>query len=74
MRKPRKRRRSARPIVGVEGDKITVTLPGLQAVYYKPANRPQLVLKRRNETDNHELLARAWQAANEKARELGWIV
>jgi len=24
--------------------------------------------------DDLELLARAWQAANDKARELGWIV
>ena len=25
-------------------------------------------------TDDHELLVQAWQAANDKARELGWIV
>jgi hypothetical protein len=31
-------------------------------------------LRRRSETDDNELLARAWQAANDKARELGWIV
>jgi hypothetical protein len=44
------------------------------AVYYKPTNKPQLILRRRSDTDDHELLARAWQAANDKARELGWIV
>ena len=43
-------------------------------MYYKPSNQPQLILRRRSETDDHTLLARAWQAANDKARELGWIV
>ena len=46
---------------------------GVCAVYYKPSNQPQLILRRRTDTDDHELVARAWQAANEKARELGWI-
>jgi hypothetical protein len=49
-------------------------LTGFAAVYVKPANAPQLILKRRTETDDYELLARAWEAANGKARELGWIV
>jgi hypothetical protein len=31
-------------------------------------------LRRRSDTDDHKLLARAWKAANDKARELGWIV
>ena len=53
---------------------IIVKAAGFLAVYFKPSNKPQLVLKRRSETDDHELLARAWQAANTKARELGWIV
>ena len=43
------------------------------AVYHKPTNQPQL-LKRRTQTDDYVVLARAWQAANDKARELGWIV
>jgi hypothetical protein len=30
--------------------------------------------KRRTDTDDHVLLAEAWQAANKKARELKWIV
>ena len=36
--------------------------------------RPQLVLVRRFPSKDQELLAQAWQAANDKARELGWIV
>ena len=57
--------------VMVQGDEIIVTSPtGFRAAYFK---RPQLVLRRRTQTDDQELLARAWQAANEKARELGWI-
>jgi hypothetical protein len=44
------------------------------AVYYKPHDKAQLILRHRTETDDHALLARAWRAANEKARELGWIV
>lgn len=56
-----------------DGD-IIVSVSYFCAVYYKPANQPQLTLRRRSETDDHELLARAWQAANDKARELGWIV
>jgi hypothetical protein len=47
---------------------------GFCAVYTKPTNQPQLILKRRTQSDDHELLARAWQAAVERARELGWIV
>ena len=44
------------------------------ATYYKRANEPQLVLRRRTATNDHALLARAFQAAVAKARELGWIV
>jgi hypothetical protein len=42
------------------------------AVYYKPAGQPQLILRQRSKSDNFVLIA--WQAANTKARELGWIV
>jgi hypothetical protein len=31
-------------------------------------------LKRRTQTDDYVVLARAWKLANDKARELGWIV
>ena len=44
------------------------------ATYYKRANEPQLILRRRRPTNDHALLARAFQAAVAKARELGWIV
>ncbi len=44
------------------------------ATYYKKTNEPQLILRRRTATNDHALLARLWQAANDKARELGWIV
>ena len=56
-----------------EGDLI-VTSGEFYAVYFKPVGQPQLILRRRTPTDDHELLAQAWQAANKKARELGWIV
>ena len=59
-------------VVVQDGD-IVVSVAGFCAVYYKPSNQPQLILRRRTDTDDHELIARAWQAANEKARELGWI-
>jgi hypothetical protein len=52
---------------------IVVSVAGFCAVYYKPNNQPQLILRRRSETDDHTLLARAWQAANDKARELGGL-
>jgi len=55
-----------------EGD-LVVTLGDFRAVYFKPANTPQLILRNRTETDDYALLARAWRAANDKARELGWI-
>ena len=56
-----------------EGDLI-VTSGDFCAIYFKPNDQPQLILRRRTQTDDHELLAQAWQAANDKARELGWIV
>lgn len=49
--------------------------------YYKPAGSSQLLAKNfHSKNDSRapiteaEFLARAWQAANDKARELGWIV
>ena len=58
-----------------EGE-LGVSLPGddFCAVYHKPTNQPQLILKRRTQTDDYVVLACAWQVANDKARELGWIV
>jgi hypothetical protein len=63
------------PLIVVARDgEIVVSVAGFKAVYYKPTNQPQLILRRRTETDVHELLAQVWQAANNKAREPGWIV
>ena len=62
---------------------ITVTLSGTSytVTYYKPKRSPQLLAKRIASDDDprapmtgSEFLASAWRLANEKARELGWIV
>ena len=61
-----------RLFVVVQGDEIVVTSEtGFRAAYCKRPNFPQLKVRRRTDTDDHELLAQAWQAANAKARELG---
>jgi hypothetical protein len=48
-------------IADVRGDEIIVRTLGFYAVYAKPSNAPQLILTRRTETNDHALLARAWQ-------------
>jgi hypothetical protein len=53
---------------------LLVSTKGFCAVYYKPSNQSQLVLRTRTQTNDHTLKAQAWQVANDKARELGWIV
>jgi predicted nuclease of predicted toxin-antitoxin system len=64
-----------RLFVVVKGDEIVVTSDtGFRATYCRRPNRPQLIIRRRTDTDDNEVLAQAWQAANDKARELGWIV
>ena len=60
--------------VEVRGKEIIVTKADFRAVYGKPNDRPQLVMRGRTATEGYELLARVWGAANDKARELGWIV
>jgi hypothetical protein len=63
-----------RLFVVVHGDEIIVTSEtGFRAEYWKRPNHPQLKVRRCTHTENYELLAQAWQAANDKARELGWI-
>jgi hypothetical protein len=61
--------------IEVRGDLLIVTRPAAEffAIYTKASDRPHLILKRRTNTEDHALLAQAWQA-NNKARELGWIV
>jgi hypothetical protein len=62
---------------------IVVTMPGtsLRVVYRKPHRGSQLVARldyfqdqQKGPITRAEFLARALEAANEKARELGWIV
>jgi len=61
-------------IVEAKGDEIIVRTLGFYATYHKAHGQPQLILRERTKTDDCELLADAWKAANDKARELGWIV
>jgi hypothetical protein len=65
-----------------DGD-ITIWLPGTSytVTYYKPKNSPQLLAMRIASEDDPQVamtgadfLAAAWRLANNKARELGWIV
>jgi hypothetical protein len=68
--------------IEVIGEEIIVILPATSygITYYKPANFPQLLAKdflskhdSRASMTYGEFLALAWLAANDKARELGWI-
>jgi hypothetical protein len=67
----------------VRNGSIVITLPGSHytVTYHKPANSPQLLAKNFPRKDDDripltsaEFLVRAWKLANDKARELGWIV
>jgi hypothetical protein len=60
-------------IAELRGDEIIVRALGFYAAYAKSSDAPQLILRRRTDTVDHALLPRAWQAANDKARELGWM-
>jgi hypothetical protein len=69
--------------VDVVDDEIIVSLTGTSysVTYFKRPNSPQLLAKRiANKDDSRvpftvsEFLARAWKTANDKARELGWLV
>jgi hypothetical protein len=70
-------------LVEVLDDKIVVSLPEsyYSVTYYKPATSPQLFARRISDKNDprvamtlSEFLAKAWNLANDKARELGWIV
>ena len=61
---------------------ITVTSPGTSyaATYHKPANPRILLAKHQSINEDQrtsvtlsEFLGSAWWAANDKARQLGWI-
>ena len=67
----------------VRGGDIIVDLPGTSytVTYHKPAVSPQLLAAYPPAKDDvrtgltqAQFLARAWRLANDKARELGWIV
>ena len=66
--------------VVVVDDAITVTMPGTRySVTYRKADEPWLIASDSYEdldfpSRKHTFRARAWTAANDKARELGWIV
>lgn len=69
--------------VDVVDDEIIVVLPGTSysVTYFKRPNSPHLLAKNISQTDDgrvpvklSDFLGRAWQVANAKARELGWIV
>ena len=59
--------------IEVQGPNLIVSANGFCAVYYKSTDQPQLILRLRTKTEDYELLAQAWQAASDRARELGWI-
>ena len=66
-------------VVASEG--IVITMPGTDflVIYTKPENTPWLMVTKLEDDrtapiKQAEFLARAWVAANAKARELGWIV
>jgi hypothetical protein len=69
--------------VEVRGDEIVVTACDTHyiAVYRKPTNTSQLRVKSSSRKEDRrvsmalaELLTDSWKPANDKARELGWIV
>jgi hypothetical protein len=69
--------------IEVWGDDIMVTLPGTNywVTYFKRKNCPGLLAKNIVNKDDPRIpmtsadfLAKAWKVANDKARELGWIV
>jgi hypothetical protein len=67
--------------IEVEDDGIIVTLPGTTfRVIYRKANQSSGLIAFALRGDKsagisqNNFLARAWRVANDKARELGWIV
>jgi hypothetical protein len=66
--------------VGVEGDEIVVMGTAFLLAYRKPLELPHLVVTRSRVAANTTapamiaFRAQAFEAANSKARELGWIV
>jgi hypothetical protein len=72
---------SIRLQVEVDSDAVIVTMPGttFRVVYRIPTHAHGLIAfdvrgSREASVTMAEFLARAWKLANDKARELGWIV
>lgn len=72
-----------RLVIDVKRDAIIVTMPGFRysVTYYKPDRSPQLMARNIPTKDDPtaafsagEFLEAAWWLANDKARQLGWIV
>jgi hypothetical protein len=67
--------------VDVEGDMLIAWLPGTtyRAIYFRSPARKNLTQAKQMNVDksapitNKEFEALAWEAANAKARELGWL-
>ena len=73
--------RKTKVVVEVSGDKIIVRMPGTNFVVRYEMSKDGLVATsfggRKDQDAKISLpifLAQAWQAANDKARELNWIV
>ncbi len=69
--------------VEVDGGEIIITAPGTNylVIYHRVPGEPGLIVKSSSGVTNKdvpmthaEFLTRAWKLANDKARELGWIV
>ena len=60
-------------LLEVRGELIIVSQPGTQsyAIYTKLVGQPQLVLISSDATQDHELRARIWQAANDRRASWG---
>lgn len=60
--------------IEIRGGALVVSSPQhkFEAVYYKPLGRPHLAL-RQCTPGHHSFLALASRAANDMARDLGWI-
>ena len=60
----------------VDGDTIILTEPDakFRAIYSKQYWRRGLDLRERSTTADFDLLAEAWNSANDKARQLGGLV
>lgn len=68
--------------IDIVDDEIIISLPGTSytVTYFKYPNSPQLLAKNISSSDDFrtdlklsDFLNRAWQVANDKARQLGWI-